>query len=118
MDNLLSFLQYLGDSWVTLMKMTYEHLIMVGLGLGLALVIGIPLGILCTRNKRFETFILSLANIIQVIPSLALLAALMLIFGLGFKTVVIGLFLYSLLLIIRNTYVGLREVERSAVEAG
>src|SRR5699024_12402629 len=65
-----------------------------------------------------ETIIITLANLIQVIPSLALLAILMLIFGLGFNTVVIGLFLYSLLPIIRNTAVGLKEVEQESIEAG
>src|SRR5699024_3030714 len=62
--------------------------------------------------------IITLANLIQVIPSLALLAILMLIFGLGFNTVVIGLFLYSLLPIIRNTAVGLKEVEQESIVAG
>src|SRR5699024_12521783 len=59
-----------------------------------------------------------LANVVQVIPSLALLAILMLFFGLGLNTVVIGLFLYSLLPIIRNTFVGLKEVDKNYVEAG
>src|SRR5699024_7954012 len=77
-----------------LLGMTYEHIGMVFLGIGLALVVGLPLGVLCTKNKTFETIIITLANLIQVIPSLALLAILMLIFGLGFNTVVIGLFLY------------------------
>src|SRR5699024_6383805 len=98
--------------------MTYEHIGMVFLGIGLALVVGLPLGVLCTKNKTFETIIISLANLIQVIPCLALLAILMLIFGLGFNTVVIGLFLYSLLPIIRNTAVCLKEVEQESIEAG
>src|SRR5699024_11735476 len=93
-------------------------IIMVALGIGLALVVGIPLGILCTRSKLLETVILSLANVVQVIPSLALLAILMLFFGLGLNTVVIGLFLYSLLPIIRNTFVVLKEVDKNYVEAG
>jgi len=118
MEVLLGFLDYLLKSWVSLMEMTYQHILMVLLGIALDLIVGIPLGILCTRNKRMETIILSLANIIQVIPSLAMLAVLMLVFGLGFKTVVIGLFLYSLLPIIRNTFVGLKEVNKSSVEAG
>ncbi|WP_255259560.1 ABC transporter permease [Lentibacillus sp. CBA3610] len=98
--------------------MTYEHILMVLLGILFALIVGIPLGILCTKNKKFESVILALANMIQVIPSLALLAVLMIIFGLGFNTVVIGLFLYSLLPIIRNTAVGLKEVDKGSVEAG
>lgn len=118
MEALSNFFSYLGNNWVSLFEMSYEHIIMVALGIGLALVVGIPLGILCTRSKLLETVILSLANVVQVIPSLALLAILMLFFGLGLSTVVIGLFLYSLLPIIRNTFVGLKEVDKNYVEAG
>ncbi|HLR03413.1 MAG TPA: ABC transporter permease [Virgibacillus sp.] len=118
MDAFMDFLDYFSGVWVELLGMTVEHIGMVLLGVGLALVIGIPLGILCTKSNAMETIIISIANLIQVIPSLALLAMLMLIFGLGFNTVVIGLFLYSLLPIIRNTAVGLKEVEKEAVEAG
>jgi len=118
MDALIGFFSYLTDSWIDLLGMTYEHIGMVLFGVGMALILGVPLGILCTRNKTFETIIISIANLIQVIPSLALLAMLMVIFGLGFNTVVIGLFLYSLLPIIRNTAVGLKEVEKEAIEAG
>jgi|SRR5699024_9621592 len=118
MEGFLSFFSYLASSWMQLLEMTYQHILMVVLGIVLALIVGIPLGILCTRSKRMESIILGFANVIQVIPSLALLAVLMIVFGLGFKTIVIGLFLYSLLPIIRNTYVGLKEVEKSSVEAG
>jgi len=118
MEALMDFFSYLSDNVVDLLVMTYEHIGMVALGVGMALVIGIPLGVLCTKNKTFETIIISIANLIQVIPSLALLAMLMVIFGLGFNTVVIGLFLYSLLPIIRNTAVGLKEVEKESIEAG
>ncbi|VEF49526.1 proline/glycine betaine ABC transporter permease [Bacillus freudenreichii] len=114
----LGFTAYLSKSWMRLFEMAFQHILMVALGVLLALIVGIPLGILCTKSKRMESVILALANVIQVIPSLALLAVLMLVFGLGFKTIVIGLFLYSLLPIIRNTYVGLKEVDKSAVEAG
>lgn len=118
MEGFLSFFEYFTGSFVKLLGMTYEHIGMVFLGVGLALVIGVPLGVLCTRNKTFENVIITIANLIQVIPSLSLLAMLMLMFGLGFKTVVIGLFLYSLLPIIRNTAVGLNQVEEEQLEAG
>lgn len=118
MDGLVNFILYFSNSWVTLLEMTYQHILMVVVGIVLALIVGVPLGILCTQSKRMEVIILSMANIIQVIPSLALLAVLMIFFGLGFKTIVIGLFLYSLLPIIRNTYVGLNEVDKNAIEAG
>jgi osmoprotectant transport system permease protein len=109
---------YWADNIDLLLLYTGEHLLMVIIAVGLALIVGTLLGIICSRYKRVAPIILTLANVVQVIPSLALLAVLMLYFGLGFYTVVIGLFLYSLLPIIRNTYVGLEEVDKTTVEAG
>jgi len=91
---------------------------MVLCGLGLALVVGIPLGIVSARNERLAQIILATANIVQVLPSLALLALLMIMLGLGFKTIVVGLFLYSLLPVIRHTYVGLKQVDKGITDAG
>lgn len=118
MEAFLDFFDYLSNNWTELLGMLYEHILLVGVGILLALLVGIPLGILCTKSERIESIIITIANLIQVIPSLALLAILMIIFGLGFKTVVICLFLYSLLPIIRNTAVGLKEVDKESIEAG
>jgi osmoprotectant transport system permease protein len=93
------------------------HIAMVACGIALALVVGVPLGVASARNRKMSATILACANVIQVFPSLALLALLMLVFGLGFNSVVVGLFLYSLLPIIRNTYVGVTQVDRSVTEA-
>lgn len=111
-------IRYLQHNWDNLLLLIGQHIVMVLFGLVLALIVGIPLGILSARNERAGKYILALANLIQVFPSLALLAMLMVIFGIGFYSVVIALFLYSLLPIIRNTYVGLKEVDSSILEAG
>lgn len=95
-----------------------SHVIMVLSGVGLAIIIGIPLGILASRNEKLGKLILAVTNILQVIPSLALLVLLMLVIGLGTKTVIIGLLFYSLNPIVRNTYVGLKQVNPSYIEAG
>src|SRR5690625_879762 len=118
MNGLIEFFQYLGKNWADLLALTFEHIVMVVIGMGIALVIGILLGIISSKNERLASIILAVANLIQVFPSLALLTVLMLFFGLGFNTVVIGLVLYSLLPIIRNTYVGLKEVDSSITQAG
>jgi osmoprotectant transport system permease protein len=112
------FLRYVGENWQYLLELAYQHILMVLLSLLLALIVGVPLGIIAARHRRFAGVILLIANIIQVFPSMALLVLLMIVFGLGFKTVVIGLFLYSLLPIIRNTFVGLSHVDPSITEAG
>ncbi|MCM3634902.1 MULTISPECIES: ABC transporter permease [Paenibacillus] len=113
-----SFMQYLSDNASNLLQLTLEHIVMVICGLALALLVGIPLGVLCTRSEKLASVILAAANVIQVIPSLALLAILMMFLGLGFKTIVVGLFFYSLLPIIRNTYVGLKEIDPNINQAG
>lgn len=111
-------MQYMSNNASTLLSLTLEHIVMVVCGLALALLVGIPLGIVCARHERFASVILAAANVIQVVPSLALLAILMMFLGLGFKTIVVGLFFYSLLPIIRNTYVGLKEIDANLNEAG
>jgi osmoprotectant transport system permease protein len=117
-NQIIDIVIYMVNNWGRLLELTIDHILMVIYGLFLAIVVGVPLGILCAKNEKLAPIILSIANIIQIIPSLALLAILMLYFGLGFTTVVIGLFLYSLLPIIRNTYVGLKEVDEHVLEAG
>ncbi|WP_026677592.1 ABC transporter permease [Fictibacillus gelatini] len=112
------FILYIQNNWETLLYLTFQHIMMVLLGVALALVVGIPLGMIAAKNNRATSIILAIANLIQVFPSLALLAVLMVLFGIGFYSVVIGLFLYSLLPIIRNTYVGLKEVDQSVLESG
>lgn len=117
-NGVLALLQYMSENASTLLGLTLEHIIMVLLGLALALLVGVPLGVLSAKHERLASLILSAANILQVIPSLALLALLMMFLGLGFKTIVVGLFCYSLLPIIRNTYVGLKEIDPHINEAG
>jgi len=112
------FIRYIGENWADLLVLTYQHIVMVLLGLALALAAGVPLGIAASRHRTLGKVILTVANIIQVFPSLALLVLLMIVFGLGSTTVVIGLFLYSLLPVIRNTYVGLTQVSPTLLEAG
>ncbi|WP_144026656.1 ABC transporter permease [Paenibacillus sp. FSL H7-0331] len=117
-NGIIELFQYMQDHAVHLLSLTWGHIIMVFSGLSLALIVGIPLGVVSARNERLASVILAVANVIQVMPSLALLALLMLYLGLGFKTIVVGLFFYSLLPIIRNTYVGLKEVDAGISEAG
>lgn len=118
MEFITNLTAYMIDNSSALLVLTIEHLLMVGYGLGLALVVGIPLGIIAAKFARLAPIIISLTNVLQLIPSLAMLAILMLYFGFGFKTIVIGLFLYSLMPIVKNTYVGIKEVDDSIIEAG
>jgi len=87
-------------------------------GVLFAALVGIPVGILIARYGKLSGWVLSFTNIIQTIPALAMLAVLMLAMGLGPNTVVMSLFLYSLLPIIKNTYTGIKSVEKPILEAG
>jgi len=109
---------YMVENYDELLYLTIEHLLMVAYGIGLALLVGVPLGILASKYEKIAPIILSVTNVFQLTPSLAMLGILMLYFGFGFKTIVIALFLYSLLPIVKNTYVGIKEVDESILEAG
>jgi len=118
MNFLVELSQYMVENSGDLLTMTLDHIIMVAYGMALALVVGVPLGILAARFDKLAPIINSLTYVLQLIPSIAMLAILMLYLGLGFQTMVVGLFLYSLMPIVRNTYVGIKEVEESVMEAG
>ena len=94
-----------------------EHLYISGVSLSLALSIGIPLGILIARSPRLKGPLLGIANICQTIPSLALLALLVPLVGIGMKPTVIVLVAYAILPILRNTYTGITEVPQASIES-
>ncbi|WP_425590414.1 ABC transporter permease [Fictibacillus enclensis] len=96
----------------------YRHFLMSAYGVLFAAIVAIPVGILIARYHRLAGWVISLANVIQTIPALAMLAVLMLVMGLGTNTVVFALFLYSLLPIIKNTYTGIRNVDHALLESG
>jgi osmoprotectant transport system permease protein len=83
-----------------------------------AAIVAIPLGFWIARHKKLADWIIGAANVIQTIPSLALLSILMLGLGLGSDTVIATVFLYSLLPIIKNTYTGVRNVDAALLDTG
>ncbi|MDF2844678.1 MAG: ABC-type proline/glycine betaine transport system, permease component [Herbinix sp.] len=103
--------------WPDLFQSLLQHIQLVFISMLIAILVGVPLGILVSRVKALETPILSVAGILQTIPSLALLGFMIPLFGIGIKTAVAALFLYSLLPIIRNTFTGIRDVDKSTLEA-
>jgi osmoprotectant transport system permease protein len=117
----MSFWQFMFTNRAEVLQLTLEHLWMVGCSIFLAVLIGIPLGILITRWPRLNKPVLGSANIIQTIPSLALFGFLLPAPWIGARAdrlAILALTLYALLPLIRNTYVGIRGVDRSVIEAG
>ncbi len=94
-----------------------EHLFIVLAASLLSLAIGLPLGVAAYLNAKARPVILRVVDILQTIPSLALLGILMVFFGAGKVTVIVGITLYSLLPIVRNTQLGLQEVDPGVKEA-
>jgi osmoprotectant transport system permease protein len=103
--------------WGDLLVATSQHIELVLLSMAIAIVVGVPLGIIVTRVPPLRSWIIGGASILQTIPSLALLGFMIPLFGIGIKTAIAALFLYSLLPIIRNTYTGIQDVDRSTIEA-
>ncbi|CDN14158.1 L-proline glycine betaine binding ABC transporter protein ProX (TC 3.A.1.12.1) / Osmotic adaptation [Richelia intracellularis] len=100
---------------------TGEHIIIVAIAITLAIAIGVPAGIFITRNNKFATLFLGVANIIQTIPSLAIfgfLISLPFLGGIGKTPAVLALILYALLPIIRNTYIGISSIDLAIRETG
>lgn len=112
------FWYYLGHNGTYVLQQFNHHFAISVYGVLLAALVGIPLGILISRHHHLNGPIISIANIIQTIPSLAMVSMLMLVLGLGDQTVIVANFLYSLLPIIKNTAAGLDSVSPVSLDAG
>ncbi len=103
-----------------ILRLTAEHLMLVGSAMLIAILIGVPLGILLTRRPGARRWALGLASVMQTVPSLALFGFLIpipLIGGIGQRTVIVSLVLYALLPILRNTFVGIISVDPAVCES-
>lgn len=104
-------------TWNRLWQRTLEHLGLVGISLGAALLAGLPLGILAARVRRLGQLVLAATAVLQTIPSLAMFVFLIPVLGIGARPAVAALFLYSLLPIVRNTLSGLASIPAPLLEA-
>jgi osmoprotectant transport system permease protein len=95
-----------------------QHLYLVALSTGVALAIGLPVGVLLTRRPAWRGPVLGVANVFQTVPSLALFGLLIPLFGIGAWTAITALVVYALLPIVRNTYTGIAGVDPAVREAG
>jgi osmoprotectant transport system permease protein len=113
-------IQFITSHWREILGVTMEHLVLVVISTSVAVLLGLPLGILLTRRARLKSPVLALAGILQTVPSLALfgfLIPLPFIGGIGARTAIVALVLYALLPVIRNTVTGIEGVERSVRDA-
>ncbi len=94
-----------------------EHVVMTVVSLAIALAIALPLGVLVARRPRAGALTLGVLNAIYTIPSLALLAILVALFGLGTPTAIVALVAYAQMILVRNIVTGLRGVSPAALDA-
>jgi osmoprotectant transport system permease protein len=116
----LSFWEFLQLNWAELLLLVRQHIVLVLIAIAVAVLIGVPTGIALTRYRALRGPVLGVANVMQTIPSLALfgfLIPLPFIGGIGARTALVALVLYSLLPIIRNTVTGILGVEPTVREA-
>lgn len=116
----MEWLQFLVDHRGEVLRLTAEHLGLVGLSTAGAVAIGIPVGVFLHRRPPWRAPVLGFVNVVQTIPSLALFAILIplpLIGGIGARTALIALVLYSLLPVVTNTVAGLAGVDPKVREA-
>ncbi|MCP1146389.1 ABC transporter permease [Lysinibacillus endophyticus] len=118
MSTVEQFFFYMKENSLYVFSQFFDHFLISIYGVLLAALVGIPLGILIAKYGKLSKVVMTIANIIQTIPALALMAIIMLVLGLGKSTVIATVFLYSLLPVIKNTYVGIKNINKSVTDAG
>ncbi len=116
----MELLRFFANHRTEIVSLTIEHIWLVGVSIGFAIVIGIPAGIVITRRRWLKQPILGTSNVIQIIPSLALFGFLLPVPWLGERAdrlAILALTLYALLPIIRNTYTGIAGIDPAVREA-
>lgn len=119
----MNLFDYLSANWPELLQLTLQHAWLVSLAVGCAIIAGVPLGVLMSRWEWLAAPLLGIATVILTLPSIALFGLMIPVFsrfgeGIGAVPAITAVFLYSLLPIMRNTYLALHNVEASIKEAG
>lgn len=111
-------MEFFAEHGHELILKTWEHFYISLAALILGVLVAVPLGIALSRTPKFADKFISFIGILQTIPSLAILAFFIPIMGVGKLPAILALFFYSLLPILRNTYIGVRDVDKGVIEAG
>ena len=113
-----SITQFLSENGIDMLVKTWEHIYISLIAAGLGILVAVPLGVVLTRLPKIAGFVMGLLSIVQTFPSFAILAFFIPIFGVGKIPAIIALFFYSVLPILRNTYIGVKGVDANLIEAG
>lgn len=101
---------------IELLELLIQHINMTTIAVLVSLLIGVPVGIVITRSKPAARIVLGIANVMQSIPCLALLAISIIFIGVGTKPAVLMVFVYAFLPILKNTYTGIMSVDPKNIE--
>lgn len=118
MTNINGFFEFFISRKEEIGKLLFQHMEITLFAVGLAILIGVPIGLLICRNEKVARSILFIVGIFQTIPSLAFFGFIIPILGIGLKPAIFVLFLYGLLPIVTNTYIGIKNIDKSILEAG
>ncbi len=110
-------IDFLSQNYAEILSKCGEHLYISSISLALGILVAVPIGILLIRSKIAAKIVMTIASILQTVPSFALLALMIPIFGVGIKPAIAALFIYSLLPIMRNTYLGIEGVDEGLIDA-
>ena len=114
---MISLFKYMGEHSAQIVDLVLEHIEMTAIAVGFAILIGVPLGILISYVRKLGKPIIGVANVVQAIPSMALLGLAIPLLGIGTLPAVVMVIIYSLLPIIKNTYTGIASIDPEMVEA-
>jgi osmoprotectant transport system permease protein len=106
------------DRWPDILDATRQHILLSVIALFWSVLIAVPTGILLTRYRYLAGPVLGIVSVFQTIPSLALLGFMIPLFGIGPLPAIIAMVIYGLLPILRNTYTGILDIDKSLLEAG
>ncbi|MGO2852959.1 MAG: ABC transporter permease, partial [Tetragenococcus koreensis] len=118
MNLMQQFVYYFQENGSYVFSQFVRHFLISLYGVIFAAIIGIPIGIMISKRKTLASWVVRVANVIQTVPALAMISIPMFAFGLGVNVVIITVFLYSLLPIIKNTYTGMTQVDKNALDVG
>ncbi|MBL1224147.1 ABC transporter permease [Enterococcus sp. BWR-S5] len=110
-------MNYLNENSSYIISQFSTHIYISIVGVVLTFLIGFPIGVFLSDNKKAATIVMGLINIIQTIPSIGMMTILLILMGLGKNTVIATVVLYSLLPIVANTYTGLNNVDPVYVDS-
>lgn len=110
--------QFFQEYGSQLVSKTIEHFYISIIALLIAIVVAVPLGILLSKTKRIANVVLTIAGVLQTIPTLAVLAIMIPICGVGKTPAIVALFIYVLLPILNNTVLGVQNIDKNIIQAG